>query len=347
MTEEKTISASTIQPTKGIHETFQLSESLVPRIFIGLWQTSSPAWGSSPGFKIKKHFQKLVEAGFTAFDMADHYGDAELIFGRFRSQYKGPESIYCATKICFFNPITPTSEMLRANVTQRLKNIKSDKIDLCQFYIQYCNNGEHLDALKFLQGDERISALGVVNMETEKMEQVLDAGINVVSNQVQFSLIDSRPTMKMGTACRKHDVKLLTYGTLCGGFIADKWLGKPQPDLYGEGMTPSHRKYFEEIRAWGGWQLFQELLSVLSQIAQKHSVSMSNVGTRWVLDHDFVGAVIVGTRMGVSDRTQDNLPVYGWKLDRDDQELVEQVLRKSRRDEMFQQMGDCGAEYLA
>lgn len=74
------------------------------------------------------------------------------------------------------------------------------------------------------------------------MEQAIDAGITIATNQVQFSLIDSRPTVKMGPLCAKHGVKLLTYGTLCGGFLADKWLGEPVPAMYSDGMTPSHRK---------------------------------------------------------------------------------------------------------
>lgn len=40
------------------------------------------------------------------------------------------------------------------------------------------------------------------------------SGIPIVSNQVQYSLIDTRPEVKMKDVCLKHNVKLLTYGTL-------------------------------------------------------------------------------------------------------------------------------------
>lgn len=89
--------------------------------------------------------------------------------------------------------------------------------------------------------------------------RVLESGIPVHSNQVQvristlkyvapltqqfqFSLIDSRPTVAMGDLCSKHNVKLLTYGTLCGGFLADEWLDKPEPEMYDDSSTPSKRK---------------------------------------------------------------------------------------------------------
>lgn len=46
---------------------------------------------------------------------------------------------------------------------------------------------------------------------------------------------------------------------------------------------------------WGGWELFQNLLHTLKIIGTRHGgFSISNVATRWVLDHDFVASVIVG-----------------------------------------------------
>lgn len=99
------------------------------------------------------------------------------------------------------------------------------------------------------------------------------------------------------------------------------------------------------ICSWGSWALFQELLAVLRIIASKHRVSISNVATRWVLDFPYVGAVIVGARMGISDHTDENLASFGWSLDQSDLDMVEEVLKRSRRSEIFQGIGDCGSEY--
>jgi aryl-alcohol dehydrogenase-like predicted oxidoreductase len=99
------------------------------------------------------------------------------------------------------------------------------------------------------------------------------------------------------------------------------------------------------IRSWGGWELFQDLLQVLKNVATKHGVSVSNVATRWVLDFPYVGAVIVGARMGISEHTDENLASLGWTLQGEDREAIEEVLKKSRRLDMFEAMGDCGGEY--
>jgi len=55
-------------------------------------------------------------------------------------------------------------------------------------------------------------------------------------------------------------------------------------------------QYLDAItRAWGDWALFQQLLAVLRKIGDRHGgVTIANVAVRWVLDHPFVGAVLVG-----------------------------------------------------
>ena len=60
------------------------------------------------------------------------------------------------------------------------------------------------------------------------------------------------------------------------------------------------------LKAWGDWDLLQTLLRVLRKIGNRHGgLSIANVATRWVLDHPFVGAVIIGPS---------DVPVQGsWK----------------------------------
>ncbi|KAL3455135.1 hypothetical protein BJX64DRAFT_295322, partial [Aspergillus heterothallicus] len=82
---------------QAIPETFTLDGLTLPRIFTGLWQLSSPAWGSASRTKMMEQFSSYVARGFTAFDMADHYGDAEIIFGRYRSSSAYSDKMFAAT----------------------------------------------------------------------------------------------------------------------------------------------------------------------------------------------------------------------------------------------------------
>ena len=145
----------------------------------------------------------------------------------------------------------------------------------------------------------------------------------------------------MAAFCRDHGIALLTYGTLLGGLLSEKYL-RPEPTRP-ELDTASLRKYKNMIDAWGGWRLFQELLGVLKRIADKHRASIANVSLRYILDRPAVAGVIVGARLGVTQHIADNARVFSLLLDGNDLSAIEGVLRQSR--DLMQVIGDCGDEY--
>jgi len=119
------------------------------------------------------------------------------------------------------------------------------------------------------------------------------------------------------------------------------------------------------IKAWGDWQLFQSLLTVLRAIGDRYGgLSIANIATRWVLDHSFVGAVLIGevvtivilgilcsilrylgARLGLSEHPDENQKVYGFRLSEEDHSIIEAVLGRSNGRIMITSIGDCGAEY--
>ena len=103
----------------------------------------------------------------------------------------------------------------------------------------------------------------------------------------------------MAQVCEEQRVWLLPYGVLCGGLLSDRYLGQPEPGP-AELNTASLRKYKQMIDAWGGWQLFQQLLTVLRGIADKRRVTIANVAERYILEKPAVAGVIIGARLGVS-----------------------------------------------
>ena len=142
--------------------------------------------------------------------------------------------------------------------------------------------------------------------------------------------------------CQEHTIALLTYGALCGGLLSDAYLGQPEPRR-ATLNTASLQKYKQMIDAWGGWELFQELLRVLRQIADKHGASIANVAARYILDRPTVAGVIVGVRLGVADHHTDNARVCDLSLTPEDHEHIQAVLMKSH--DLYHLIGDCGDEY--
>ena len=97
------------------------------------------------------------------------------------------------------------------------------------------------------------------------------------------------------------------------------------------------------IDAWGGWDLFQELLSTLKRIAQKYNVSIANVATRIFLTSTAVAGVIIGVRLGIVDHRNNNVQVFNLSLEKSDYDDIDVVCTKSN--DLFERIGDCGDEY--
>src|ERR687885_467222 len=170
----------------------------------------------------------------------------------------------------------------------------------------------------YLRNKGMIKHLGLTNFDTERMQIMVDSNIQIVSNQVQYSIIDRRPEVKMMPFCLKHDIRLLGYGTICGGLMSERYLGRTQPPSPAELDTLSLRKYKKMIDAWGGWNLFQELLSTLKSIAQKYNDGIANVATRYILEKAVVAGVIIGARLGLSHHRNNNALVFNFSLDKSD-----------------------------
>ncbi|CAF1192927.1 unnamed protein product [Rotaria sp. Silwood1] len=319
------------------------------RTLNGLWQVSGGHGHIDRTAAIKDMF-RYVDAGLTTWDLADIYGPAEDIMGEFRRQLLAIRGKAALDNLQIFTKWVPqptkiTKKLVEENINKSLTRMGVESIDLLQFHWWDYRDNSYLDALRYLselQKEGKIKHLGLTNFDTERLKIIHEAGIKIVSNQVQYSIIDRRPEVHMIPFCQQNNIKLLTYGTVCGGLLSDKYLGKPEPRA-GELTTISLKKYKNMVDKWGGWQLFQELLTVLKQIANKHSVSIANVAVRYILDKPTVGGVIIGARLGLSEHLQDNAKVFEFNLDADDNEKIDAISRKSQ--DLYRIIGDCGDEY--
>jgi aryl-alcohol dehydrogenase-like predicted oxidoreductase len=328
----------------------QLTPDLnICRLLNGMWQVSGAHGRIDPKAAIQSMFQYL-DAGFTTWDLADHYGPAEEFIGEFRRQLTATRGKDALSNLQAFTKWVPrptkmTRKLVEENIDISLRRMGVETLDLMQFHWWEYRDKNYLDALRYmseLQSEGKIKHLALTNFDTEHLKIIVDSGIKIVSNQVQFSLVDRRPEVQMIQFCLEHDIKLLTYGTVCGGLLSEKYLGQPEP-RGGELKTASLRKYKNMVDTWGGWSLFQELLQAIAQIAEKHGVSIANVAVRYILDKPAVAGVIVGARLGISEHLEDNAKVFGLMLDEDDRDRINGVVGRSRN--LYQLIGDCGDEY--
>jgi aryl-alcohol dehydrogenase-like predicted oxidoreductase/enamine deaminase RidA (YjgF/YER057c/UK114 family) len=280
-----------------------------------------------------------VAAGLTAFDMADHYGSAELVAGIFRSRRSGAAQ-YLTKWVP--KPGRVAKADVRAAVERALGRLRTDSIDLLQYHAWNYADPSWLETLYELQDLKReglIRQLGLTNIDTAHLRMVMASGIEVVSNQVSFSLLDQRAAAGLAPYCAASGVQLLAYGTVAGGWLTERWLGQPEPDWERTG-TWSMMKYGRFMRVAGGWDALQRVLAATQRVAGRHGVSIANIATRYILDQPGVAGVIVGARLGERAHIDDTVQLFSFTLSDADRAEIRAAL-----DTLRPIPGDCGDEY--
>lgn len=313
----------------------------ISRVLTGLWQIADMERGDKK-LDLEATARAMgpyVEAGLTTFDMADHYGSAEDVAGLFVESGPAESAVELLTK--WVPKPGPVEEGdVRRAIERALERLRVPAIDLLQFHAWSYADPSYLDALFYLQelrDEGLIRHLGLTNFDTAHLRVVVASGIEIVSNQVSFSLFDRRAAGAMSELCGQHGVKLLAYGTLAGGLLTDRFLGRSEPEAM---KTWSQMKYKRFLDIAGSWESYQELLAVLQSVARKHDASIANVASRYILDQPAVGGIIIGARLGESEHIDDNLALFDVSLSGADRRAIE-----GAQADFGAIPGDCGDEY--
>lgn len=345
MTEAATIESGTIEPEaiepgtidpKAI-ERWALDDGYgISRIIKGGWQLSEGHSTSVSDDPVDDMFA-FARRGIDTFDCADIYTGVEDLIGEFLAANRtaaDPLPVKVHTK---YVPDLDTLATLRrpdvARIIDRsLGRLGQERLDMVQFHWWDTAVPGYLDAagwLKDLQHAGKIDRLSLTNFNTELTREILEAGIPLATTQVQYSLLDPRPEGALATLCADHDMHLLCYGTLAGGFLTDRWLGASDPAGEGVLENRSLTKYRLMIEEAGGWNRFQVLLETLAAIGRRHGVSLASVASRWVLDQPRVAAVIIGARN--ARHLERYAELFAFRLDERDRAAIDSVRRQMKR----------------
>eukprot|EP01025_Chloroclados_australasicus_P004124 TRINITY_DN10993_c0_g2_i1.p1 TRINITY_DN10993_c0_g2~~TRINITY_DN10993_c0_g2_i1.p1 ORF type:complete len:404 (+),score=26.09 TRINITY_DN10993_c0_g2_i1:86-1213(+) len=318
------------------------SETKFAQILNGCWQLAG-GHGTELFSNISQTLQAQYDAGFTTFDTADIYGPSEGILGEFvskcRQDGKPTPEIFTKYVPNIFRGV-PNKEQVTQDISKSIQALQMEPLDLVQLHWWdysipgMCDVGLHLMDLK---EKGLIKDIGVTNLGVEAVQQLLDAGVQLVSNQVQFSLIDRRPLNGMLQLCEDNNIRLFTYGSLAGGLLSDKYVEQPRNGLFGKVKysnvnlnTSSLKMYYNVINKFGGQELWRTLLLVLKNVSDEHNCSVANIALAWVMTQSRKEIVhpIIGLRKPV--HTQDNLEVFEIHLSQENLEQIGEVLQQAQ-----------------
>ena len=303
----------------------------ISRIIKGGWHLAGGHGSIDPGQAIEDMLA-FVESGITTFDCADIYSGVEELIGQFLKKYDDrfqsgqlpPVQIH--TK--YVPDFTKLKELRKEDteyiIDRSLKRLGVDRLDLVQFHWWDYNIPGYVETalhLKELQRKGKIRHLATTNFDAQHLQEILDAGVSIISNQVQYSILDRRPEQDMNRLCQVNSIHFLCYGVLAGGFLTNRYFRVPEPQEPLENR--SLIKYRLIIDEFGGYSLFQNLLKVLDQIANKYQLGIAEIAANYMLQKSHVAALIIGARN--RDHLSRLAQIFSFTLDQGDIDQIEAV----------------------
>ena len=132
-------------------------------------------------------------------------------------------------------PGNMTSKVVRDAIDERLDRLGVESVDLLQFHWWTYQHPGYLDAIEGLMlahQSGRIANIGLTNFNVDHLWVLLGQKVPIVSNQVVVSMLDQRALEEMTDVAMKHNVKLLAYGVLAGGFLSETMAKtNPSPEI--------------------------------------------------------------------------------------------------------------------
>lgn len=236
-----------------------------------------------------------MQSGVNMFDHADIYGggDSEKVFGIAMRDLEIPRKDYIIQTKCGIHKLEKgrcydfSKEYILASVEGSLKRLNTEYIDVLLLHRPdtLVEPEEVAEAFERLRADGKVRMFGVSNFSAGQMRMFEESGIEIVANQLQFSLahtalVDAGFNVNM----YKEESVVRAGGALeyarARGIALQAW----SPFQYGkfEGLFIGNEKY-------------PVLNAELSRLAEQYECTPFAVAAAWILRHPAFKQVITGT----------------------------------------------------
>jgi aryl-alcohol dehydrogenase-like predicted oxidoreductase len=246
-------------------------------IGLGTWQFGSREWGYGRDYaehESQRIVGRALDLGINLVDTAEIYGfgRSERAVGRAVKDRRS--EAFLATKLL---PVVPLDPIVHQRARGSARRLGIDRIDLYQAH--WANPvfppGPLFAALGKLQREGLVTHLGVSNYslpQWEAAERTL--GGPVLSNQVQYSLVDRRPDRDLVGWAQAHDRLIIAYSPLGQGLLSGRY-------------TPAHRpggmRAMRPLFLPDNLERASGLLDALRDVAASHGATPAQIALAWLV----------------------------------------------------------------
>ena len=258
----------------------------VPEIGIGTWKMLDAAVDTEV-------IRTAVSHGSTFVDTAEMYGNEEMVGKAIR----GMENVFLATKVSPHN--FKYGDVIKA-CNASLKRLGVKQIDLYQLH--WPNHSvpirETMHAMEQLKKEGKIRHIGVSNFDVTEFEGAMSELKNdeIVSNQVEYSLLVRDVEKEMLEYCKKNKVTLIAYSPLARGALFSK-------------------KY-------------AQLKKALDAIGEAHGKTAAQVALNWLISKEGVVAI---PKASNASHAVENAESSGWTITQKEMSEIGHFLSRIRK----------------
>lgn len=263
------------------------------------------SWGNEDVEECQRMVHLALDRGVTLFDTADMYdaGVSETILGEALRGHR--DRIVLATKVG--NPMD--GDLQRSGLSRRwivqacedsLRRLGVDHIDLYQAHRPDPSTPfeETLAAFDDLVSSGKVRAIGTSTFSPEQIDEVQRVAgslgtVRPTSEQPPYSALARGIENEVLPACRRHDLGVIVWAPLNGGWLTGKYQGMGVDDAQSRAIRqPEHFDHAEEAMRMEK----QGMVTKLQGIAADVGMSLKQLALAFVLDDPRITSAIVGPR---------------------------------------------------
>lgn len=271
-------------------------------------------WGNQNQQDVNKVVHRSVELGINYFDTAEVYNDgrSELSLGQALKDIPR-DKVVIGTKIA---PSNTRPATLTEHCQASLKRLGTDYIDLymvhwpiCPHSIRHFTNDQQLidnpptaqeafATLLQLQQQGKIRYIGVSNFGTKRLRQAQNCGVQIIANELPFSLLTRAIEFQALPYCRDNAIGVIGYMTLLQGLLADIYPTLSDVPPWQRRTRHFHYKSCELSRHGdpGAEAETNQALADIRAIAAEHKTTMPQIALQWSLAGNGITCALVGAR---------------------------------------------------
>jgi aryl-alcohol dehydrogenase-like predicted oxidoreductase len=252
----------------------------VSAIGLGCWQFGSRDWGYGTKYAQRTAVDLVhgaLDLGVNLVDTAEVYahGVSETIVGR---ALEGRRSeAFLATKVL---PVWPTASRVEEHGRLSALRLGVDVIDLYQ--VHWPNPvvplSTQMEGMRRLLDAGLVRHAGVSNFSVKRWAAAEhELGRAVLSNQVQFSLLASKPSTAAVPYAQERDRLVIAYSPLAKGLLGGRYGPDSLPAASARRMDPLWLP--DNVRR------AMPVIETVKRIADAHAATPAQVALAWVIQH--------------------------------------------------------------